>query len=97
MGRAKFVGADDCIILEDESARMKLHGQGLPVGQLVTGVVMVVKGVAVPGGDFHVNVSARMLCIGSCSALYNLSAELLSPNTMLLIKQASNRGQLTVA
>ena len=56
VGRTKFVGADDTIILEDESARMKLRGEGLPVGQLVTGVVMAVKGVAAPGGDFQVNV-----------------------------------------
>ncbi|DBA81928.1 hypothetical protein WJX77_005299 [Trebouxia sp. C0004] len=55
VGRTKFVGADDSIILEDESARMKLRGEGLPVGQLVTGVVMAVKGVAAPGGDFQVN------------------------------------------
>ena len=58
VGRTKFVGADDSIILEDESARMKLRGEGLPVGQLVTGVVMAVKGVAAPGGDFQVNVRA---------------------------------------
>lgn len=70
VGRTKFVGADDCIILEDESARMKLRGEGLPVGQLVTGVVMVVKGFAAPGGDFHVNVSSEhhallwLLCCG---------------------------------
>lgn len=56
VGRTKFVGADDSIILEDESARMKLRGDSLPVGQLVTGVVMAVKGVAAPGGDFQVNV-----------------------------------------
>ena len=35
---------------------MRLRGEGLPVGQLVTGVVMAVKGVAAPGGDFQVNV-----------------------------------------
>lgn len=58
VGRTKFVGADDSIILEDESARMKLRGEGLPVGQLVTGVVMAVKGVAAPGGDFQVNVGS---------------------------------------
>ena len=56
VGRTKFVGADDSIILEDESARMKLRGESLPVGQLVTGVVMAVRGVAAPGGDFQVNV-----------------------------------------
>ena len=56
VGRTKFVGADDSIILEDESARMKLRGESLPVEQLVTGVVMAVRGVAVPGGDFQVNV-----------------------------------------
>ena len=56
VGRTKFVGADDSIILEDESARMKLRGERLPVGQLVTGVVMAVRGVAAPGGDFQVNV-----------------------------------------
>lgn len=62
VGRTKFVGADDCIILEDESARMKLRGEGLPVGQLVTGVVMVVKGFVAPGGDFHVNVGFQSAC-----------------------------------
>lgn len=62
VGRTKFVGADDSIILEDESARMKLRGDGLPVGQLVTGVVMAVKGVAAPGGDFQVNVSCSVYC-----------------------------------
>lgn len=67
VGRTKFVGADDSIILEDESARMKLRGEGLPVGQLVTGVVMAVKGVAAPGGDFQVNVSsASSKCMHTC-------------------------------
>ena len=56
MGRAKFVGADDALILEDESARMSLRGDKLPVGDLVTGVVMAVRGAAVPGGDFIVRV-----------------------------------------
>lgn len=56
VGRTKFVGGDDSIILEDESARMRLRGESLPVGQLVTGVVMAVRGVAAPGGDFQVNV-----------------------------------------
>ena len=56
VGRTKFVGADDSIILEDESARMKLRGESLPIGQLVTGVVMAVRGVAASGGDFQVNV-----------------------------------------
>lgn len=64
VGRTKFVGSDDSIILEDESARMKLKGEDLPVGQLVTGVVMAVKGVAAPGGDFRVNVwnSQHQVC-----------------------------------
>lgn len=67
VGRTKFVGADDSIILEDESARMKLQGESLPVGQLVTGVVMAVKGVAAPGGDFQVNVSsASVACTRAC-------------------------------
>ncbi|KAL3142785.1 hypothetical protein ABBQ38_003084 [Trebouxia sp. C0009 RCD-2024] len=64
VGRTKFVGADDSIILEDESARMKLRGDSLPVGQLVTGVVMAVKGVAAPGGDFQVNA----FCFASMAA-----------------------------
>eukprot|EP00891_Asterochloris_glomerata_P002214 jgi/Astpho2/2214/e_gw1.00040.61.1_t len=54
VGHAKFVGADDALILEDESARMSLRGDKLPVGDLVTGVVMAVRGAAVPGGDFIV-------------------------------------------
>lgn len=66
VGRTKFVGADDSIILEDESARMRLRGDGMPVGQLVTGVVMAVKGVAAPGGDFQVNVSPLSKLILEC-------------------------------
>lgn len=60
VGRAKFVGADDALILEDESARMSLRGDKLPVGDLVTGVVMAVRGAAVPGGDFIVRVRGRV-------------------------------------
>lgn len=60
VGHAKFVGADDALILEDESARMSLRGDKLPVGDLVTGVVMAVRGAAVPGGDFIVRVRGQV-------------------------------------
>ena len=34
---AKFVHADDALVLEDEAARVKLCGSGLPVDNLVSG------------------------------------------------------------
>jgi hypothetical protein len=49
-------------VLEDESARVQLSGEALPVRDLVTGVVVAVKGAAGAGGDFLVTVS---LCITS--------------------------------
>lgn len=44
-------------MLEDESARVQLRGAALPISDLVTGVVLAVKGTAVAGGDFWVSVS----------------------------------------
>ncbi len=34
---AKFVAEDDALVLEDEAARVKLRGDGLPVTALVSG------------------------------------------------------------
>ena len=44
LGATAFMQADDGLILEDESARIRLTGR-LEVGQLVTGVVLAVRGV----------------------------------------------------
>ena len=45
----------DFCILEDESARVKLQGQGVNVGELVTGVSAVCKGRVDEKGDFMVD------------------------------------------
>ena len=55
-GRTCFVSEDDSLVLEDESARMALRGQGIDVGRLVTGVVAAVRGVSAANGEFHVKV-----------------------------------------
>ena len=48
---AKFISEGDALILEDEGARMTLGGDGsvLPVDDLVSGVIIAVRGVEVPG------------------------------------------------
>lgn len=56
IGKAKFTDASDSAVLEDESARVQLRGSALPTGDLVTGIVVAVKGTAVAGGDFWVSV-----------------------------------------
>jgi hypothetical protein len=38
---AKFVSDDDALVLEDEAARVKLRGEGLRVGDLVSGAEML--------------------------------------------------------
>ncbi len=38
---AKFVSDDDALVLEDEAARVKLRGEGLRVGDLVSGTEML--------------------------------------------------------
>jgi len=55
LGASKFIGPDDSLIMEDEGARMKLCGDCLSVDELVSGIVVGVKGVEVPGGDFEVH------------------------------------------
>lgn len=37
LGASNFCSDDDTIVLEDEAARMKISGPGLPVDELVTG------------------------------------------------------------
>ncbi|KAK9828305.1 hypothetical protein WJX74_008076 [Apatococcus lobatus] len=55
LGHTRFTSPEDTIILEDESARMPLTGDALTPGSFVTGVVMAVRGTAVPGAEgFHV-------------------------------------------
>ncbi|MEW5307844.1 MAG: hypothetical protein WDW36_010217 [Sanguina aurantia] len=58
--RAALAGTDFCsesdsIALEDDGARMVVRGPCIPVQQLVTGVVMAVRGFNEPGGDFVVS------------------------------------------
>ena len=55
-GSTKFTDAGDTLVLEDEAARMTLRGDALPVGALVTGVILAVRGSAIAGGDFQVQV-----------------------------------------
>lgn len=54
-GASGFCSDTDYLILEDDGGRMSLRGACLPVHELVTGVVMAVKGMPEPGGDFQVN------------------------------------------
>ena len=57
LGHTRFTSPEDTLILEDESARMPLTGDALSPGSFVTGVVMAVRGTAVPGAEgFHVQV-----------------------------------------
>ena len=44
---AKFVAEDDALVLEDEAARVKLCGDGLPVDTLVSGAACLVHTCAV--------------------------------------------------
>lgn len=44
LGGTSFTSDDDTMVLEDEGARMVLSGDGLHVHELVTGVIMAVKG-----------------------------------------------------
>jgi DNA polymerase delta subunit 2 len=55
-GRTSFVSDDDSLVLEDESARMALRGQGINAGELVTGIVAAVRGVSAANGEFMVKV-----------------------------------------
>ena len=56
IGRTTFADPSDSLVLEDESARVQLRGEALPVAELVTGVVAAVRGSASPSGDFMVTV-----------------------------------------
>ena len=56
LGKTKFSDASDSLILEDESARVQLRGAALNVGDLVTGLIVAVRGSAAPGGDFWATV-----------------------------------------
>lgn len=55
LGRARFTGPEDRLVMEDEGARVSLCGEALPVGQCVTGVVAAVRGRVRPNGDFEVS------------------------------------------
>jgi len=57
IGKTTFSDPTDCLVLEDESARVQLRGDALPVAELVTGVVVALKGSAAASGDFLVTVT----------------------------------------
>ena len=59
-GHTSFVSDDDSLVLEDESARMALKGNAMPLGPLVTGVVAAVRGVSAANGDFQVKVRSPL-------------------------------------
>lgn len=52
--RSKYCGADDKLVLEDQTGRAVLSGKNIPVDQLVTGVVLAVIGREVSSGEFEV-------------------------------------------
>lgn len=54
LDKTQFCDESDTCVLEDEGARMVLGGV-FPVQELVTGVVVAVRGMAQPGGDFIVS------------------------------------------
>ena len=56
LGKTKFSDSSDSLVLEDESARVQLRGAALKIGELVTGLIVAVRGSAVAGGDFWVTV-----------------------------------------
>eukprot|EP00798_Chlamydomonas_sp_ICE-L_P023274 gene23274-30504_t len=49
-----FCSDTDHLVLEDEGGRMIIRGDCLSIPDLVTGVVVAVRGMAEPGGDFIV-------------------------------------------
>ncbi|KAF9448368.1 hypothetical protein P691DRAFT_618311, partial [Macrolepiota fuliginosa MF-IS2] len=51
---AKFYSDNDCIMLEDESGRIRLVGDVLKGKNLVTGVIISALGAETPEGDFEV-------------------------------------------
>ena len=54
LGRTRFTGEGDTVVLEDEGARINLAGTGLRPGGCVTGVVAAVRGRVLPSGEFEV-------------------------------------------
>ena len=60
IGKTRFSDASDTLVLEDESARVQLRGSALRVGDLVTGLIVAVRGSAAPGGDFWVTVRPHL-------------------------------------
>mmetsp|Transcript_5461 Transcript_5461/g.14757 ORF Transcript_5461/g.14757 Transcript_5461/m.14757 type:complete len:460 (-) Transcript_5461:556-1935(-) len=55
LNATSFCADDDKMILEDEGARMALAGAALPVQQLVTGIVVAVRGATDASGSFFVS------------------------------------------
>ncbi|KAH7889789.1 DNA polymerase alpha/epsilon subunit B-domain-containing protein [Phlebopus sp. FC_14] len=52
--REKFYSNEDCVMLEDESGRIKLVGERFQSMHLVTGVIMAALGMETANGDFEV-------------------------------------------
>ncbi|EIN03671.1 hypothetical protein PUNSTDRAFT_139385 [Punctularia strigosozonata HHB-11173 SS5] len=52
--REKFYSETDCVMLEDESGRVRLVGKAVTEAGLVTGVILGALGIETPGGDFEV-------------------------------------------
>lgn len=53
--RASFVSAEDALLLEDGTGRVRLVAPAAVVAALVTGLVAAVRGCELPGGDFRVD------------------------------------------
>lgn len=60
VGRTKFVEPDDSLVLEDASARMAVLGTVLSPADVVTGVVLALRGMANASGQFLTTVCMRL-------------------------------------
>jgi len=111
MNRPSYVSDNDTLVLEDDSGRIKLLGDNLDVGSLVTGkasslslsqhylhcshmipgMVVAVKGVELPGGEFQVEelvlpgIPPQPLRIGMiCSSVRAQCLTTFSPSSLII-------------